>query len=75
MVDCPLVGVPVAGAGEGSLTVMEIDPTSALSEFKGVVSALIGDGDTSSVGSDVRKTLQDLESVFDTLPAGADEVC
>jgi hypothetical protein len=37
---------------------------------------LIGSGDGQSLGeaSELRSTLQDLESVFDTLPAGTDEV-
>jgi arsenite-transporting ATPase len=74
LIDCPLVGVPGA-TGEGSLSVMEIDPTSALSQFKGIVDKLIGGGDDAASGnSELRSTLQDLESVFDTLPAGTDEV-
>jgi len=82
MVDCPLYGVPSSpssiGDG-GSLSVMEIDPTSALKEFKGVVDQLIGTGSNkasggNAAGTDVRATLQDLESVFDTLPPGTDEV-
>jgi arsenite-transporting ATPase len=74
LIDCPLIGVPMASIGEGSLSVMEIDPSAALSEFKGVVDQLIGGGDASTGGSDIRGTLQDLENVFDTLPAGTDEV-
>jgi len=76
MIDCPLYGVPSATIGEGSLSVMEIDPSSALNEFKGVVDQLVGSGKggSASGGSDVRGTLQDLESVFDTLPPGTDEV-
>ena len=74
LIDCPLIGVPTASIGEGSLSVMEIDPASALSEFKGIVDQLIGGGESSAGGSDIRGTLQDLESVFDTLPAGTDEV-
>ena len=75
LVDCPLIGVPGA-TGEGSLSVMEIDPSSALGQFKGIVDKLIGNsGETSSQGgSDLKATLQDLESIFDTLPAGTDEV-
>ena len=75
LIECPLIGVPGA-TGEGSLSVMEIDPSSALSQFKGIVDKLIGNsGDASSGGgSDLRATLQDLESIFDTLPAGTDEV-
>jgi len=74
LVDCPLIGVPKADVGEGSLSAMEIDPSSALSDFKGIVDQLIGGGDGSAGGSDVRATLQELENVFDTLPAGTDEV-
>eukprot|EP00529_Nitzschia_sp_RCC80_P017923 CAMPEP_0113449822 /NCGR_PEP_ID=MMETSP0014_2-20120614/5505_1 /TAXON_ID=2857 /ORGANISM="Nitzschia sp." /LENGTH=853 /DNA_ID=CAMNT_0000341127 /DNA_START=229 /DNA_END=2790 /DNA_ORIENTATION=- /assembly_acc=CAM_ASM_000159 len=74
LIDCPLVGVPGA-TGEGSLSVMEIDPSSALGQFKGIVDKLIGGGDNTAGGSsELRSTLQDLESVFDTLPAGTDEV-
>jgi arsenite-transporting ATPase len=74
LIECPLIGVPGA-TGEGSVSVMEIDPTSALADFKGIVDELIGGNDLSSgKGSEVRKTLQDLESIFDTLPAGTDEV-
>ena len=55
---------------------MEIDPSSALSQFKGIVDNLIGNSeDMSTAGtSELRATLQDLESIFDTLPAGTDEV-
>jgi arsenite-transporting ATPase len=76
LIDCPLIGVPMASSSDGSLSVMEIDPSSAISEFKEVVTQLMSseDGNPSSAGSDLRGTLQDLESVFDTLPAGTDEV-
>lgn len=75
LIDCPIIGIPGA-TGEGSLSIMEIDPSSALSQFKGIVDNLIGKGGDKSTGeqSDLRSTLQDLESIFDTLPAGADEV-
>jgi arsenite-transporting ATPase len=55
---------------------MEIDPSSAMNQFKGIVDNLMGDsGDSSKAGgSDLRSTLQDLEGIFDTLPAGTDEV-
>ena len=62
---------------DGTLFVMEIDPSSALNEFKGVVDQLIGTGGSSGGSaevSNVRATLQDLESVFDTLPPGTDEI-
>lgn len=77
MIDCPLYGVPSANIGEGSLSVMEIDPASALKEFKGIVDQLIGSGgnnNNNAGGNDIRGTLQDLESVFDTLPPGTDEI-
>jgi arsenite-transporting ATPase len=53
---------------------MEIDPTSALEEFKGIVDQLIGAGGSGIDKSNIRGTLQDLESVFDTLPPGTDEI-
>ena len=75
MIDCPLIGVP-SNNGEGSLSVMEIDPSSALGEFKSTVDQLLGGGSSDSSGgdSDVRRTLQEIENIFDTLPAGTDEV-
>ena len=75
LVECPLIGVP--GTGDGSLSVLEIDPSSAISQFKGLVDKLIGTGDGDGgigEGSELRSTLQELETVFDTLPAGTDEV-
>ena len=80
LIDCPLLGVPTANVGdEGSLSVLEVDPTAALGQFKGVVDQLIGGGgggddDGSSQGSEIKNTLRELEQVFDTLPAGTDEV-
>lgn len=73
MVDVPLIGVPGV-TGEGSLSVMEIDPSSALNQFKGIVDNLIGKTSETKSGSDLGSTLRDLESIFDTLPAGTDEV-
>ena len=76
LVDIPLIGVPGA-TGEGSLSALEIDPNSAIGQFKGLVDKLIGGGKDSEVmgeGSELKSTLQELESVFDTLPAGTDEV-
>ncbi len=76
LIECPLIGVP-GSTGEGSLSVLEIDPSSALGQFKGLVDRLLGREEGSeSIGeeSELRSTLQDLESVFDTLPAGTDEV-
>lgn len=74
LMDCPLVGVP---PGEGSLSVLEVDPSKSLNQFKGVVDKLIGGGaeaDPSSSSAGLRSTLKELEEVFDTLPAGTDEV-
>jgi arsenite-transporting ATPase len=72
LMDCPLIGVPPS---EGSLSVLEIDPSTALSQFKGVVDQLIGgDGAPEEDKSGIRNTLRDLEEIFDTLPAGTDEV-
>lgn len=68
--DCPLVGVPPT---EGSLSVLEIDPTSALNQFKGLVDKLVN-GDESTADSGLKNTLRELQEVFDTLPAGTDEV-
>lgn len=75
MIDCPLIGVP-SNSGEGSLSVMEIDPSSALGEFKSTVDQLLGGGAAASPtgGPDIRSTIQEIESIFDTLPAGTDEV-
>jgi arsenite/tail-anchored protein-transporting ATPase len=74
LMDCPLIGVP---PNTGSLSVLEVDPSQSINQFKGVVDKLIGggggDGDDKS-RADVRNTLKELEEVFDTLPAGTDEV-
>jgi arsenite-transporting ATPase len=75
LVDVPLIGVPYS---EGSLSVLEVDPTKSLNEFKELIDNLIGSEDDDSVsndmGNDFGKTLRDLSDVFDTLPAGTDEV-
>lgn len=68
--DCPLLGVP---ATEGSLSVLEVDPSQALSQFKTVVDQLLGSSDDSD-GSDLTSALRDFGNIFDTLPAGTDEV-
>ena len=93
LVDCPLIGVPATTTTttsnnnrQGSLSVMEIDPTSALNEFKTTVDRLVGtntknkeaagddDGSGSGGTSGIGSTLRELQEVFDTLPAGTDEV-
>lgn len=76
LIDIPLIGVPHA-TGEGSLSAMEIDPSSALGQFKGLVDNLIKGGEDFDIlgqGSELQATLLELESIFDTLPAGSDEV-
>jgi arsenite-transporting ATPase len=85
LVDVPLFGVApppmVPGvspltAGEGSLKAMEIDPTSALKEFRDSIDDLIGkknDSDGSS-NSELSSALNSLGEIIDTLPAGTDEV-
>ena len=78
LTDCPLIGVP--SPTEGSLSVMEIDPAEALGKFKSVVDDLVGSraaGGTGGGGSSNDKmmtTLKEIGEIFDTLPAGADEV-
>lgn len=70
--DCPLIGVP---PGEGSLSVLEVDPSKSLSQFKGLVDKLIGgEKSGSEKGAGLRNTLKELGETFDTLPAGTDEV-
>jgi arsenite-transporting ATPase len=71
LMDCPLIGVPPS---EGSLSVLEIDPSTALSQFKGVVDQLVGGDESPGSDDGIRNTLRDLGEVFDTLPAGTDEV-
>lgn len=75
LTDCPLIGVP---STEGSLSVMEIDPSEALGRFKSVVDDLVGSravgGGRGSSNDKMMKTLKDIGEIFDTLPAGADEV-
>jgi len=75
LVDVPLIGVPPS---DGSLSVLEVDPSKSLGEFKGLIDNLIGSGGSSSSSSgtagDLSNTLRELGEVFDTLPAGTDEV-
>ena len=72
LMDCPLIGVPPS---EGSLSVLEIDPSSALSQFKGLVDRLVGsDKGATGQAAGIQNTLRDIQEVFDTLPAGTDEV-
>jgi arsenite/tail-anchored protein-transporting ATPase len=76
--DCPLIGVPGAMDNSvGSLSVLEIDPSASLNQFKDVVNQLMGNSnnvDTSGSNSALRDTVKDLQDIFDTLPAGTDEV-
>ena len=72
LIDCPLVGVAQT---DGSLSVLEIDPQNALQQFKGIVDQLTG-GIREDRGefAGMSKALGELQEVFDTLPAGTDEV-
>jgi arsenite-transporting ATPase len=77
--DCPLIGVPAmmmdGGNEMGSLSVLEIDPTATLNQFKDVVNQLMGNSnDVETSNNALRDTLKDLQDIFDTLPAGTDEV-
>ena len=71
-----LCDVDIYGNVEGSLSVLEVDPTKALDEFKEIVDRLINSPESSSStdNSEMKKTLKDLGAIFDTLPAGTDEV-
>lgn len=69
--DCPLVGM----YSEGSLQAMEVDPSAALKQFKGVIDQLVGStGSEDSSPGGLGSTLRELGEIFDTLPAGTDEV-
>ena len=84
LIDVPLFGVPPmimsdgtqssASGEEGSLKVMEIDPTSALKEFRDSIDNLIGKKDDDDGNSELSSTLSSLGEIIDTLPAGTDEV-
>ena len=76
LIDVPLFGVPPIGSGveEGSLKAMEIDPTSALKEFRDSVDNLIGKNNNNDGNSELSSTLSSLGEIIDTLPAGTDEV-
>jgi len=76
MVDCPLIGVPNVGEEEGSLSAIEVDPSKAIGRFKGIIDDLVatGSADEQQGGGGLQKTLRDLSEVFNTLPAGTDEV-
>lgn len=69
--DCPLLGVPQT---DGSLSVLEVDPSKALSQFKTVIDQLLGANDGNDGSSDISNALKDFGDIFDTLPAGTDEV-
>ena len=71
--DYPLIGVP-NNTGDRSLSVLEIDPAASLKQFKRVVDQLVGANDESGDNSGLRNTLKELQEIFDTLPAGTDEV-
>ena len=62
--DCPLIGVP-NNTGDGSLSVLEIDPAASLKQFKRVVDQLVGANDESGDNSGLRNTLKELQEIFD----------
>lgn len=74
-IDCPLFGVE-SSSTDGELSIIEIDPSAALADFKSIVDKLVTSTSlsSSSGGSDLGSTMQDLSGIFDTLPAGTDEV-
>lgn len=81
LVDVPLFGVvppppTMTVEEEGTLKAMEIDPSSALKEFRDSIDKLLGrntvSGSTSQ--SDLSSALRSLGEMIDTLPAGTDEV-
>ena len=83
LVDVPLYGVArppsMMTEEEGSLKAMEIDPASALKEFRDSIDRLLGkdDGGGSNGGngpSELSSALGSLGEIIDTLPAGTDEV-
>eukprot|EP00984_Skeletonema_dohrnii_P016454 scaffold7327_cov134-Skeletonema_dohrnii-CCMP3373.AAC.4 len=80
LVDIPLYGVPpvmtAGGSGsEGSLQALEIDPTSALKEFRDSIDKLIGKNNNDSGNdSELSSALNSVGDLIDTLPAGTDEV-
>lgn len=75
LVDVPLFGVPpMPGAiEEGSLKAMEIDPSSALKEFRDSIDNLLGKNSNGD-NSELMSTLGSVGELLDTLPAGTDEV-
>ena len=80
LVDVPLYGIPRPLSGtttndeEGSLKVMEIDPTSALKEFRDSIDKLLGKNSGSVDPSELSSALGSVGEIIDTLPAGTDEV-
>ncbi|KAL7488214.1 hypothetical protein ACHAW6_013798 [Cyclotella cf. meneghiniana] len=78
LIDVPLFGVPpistIGSDDEGSLKAMEIDPTSALNEFRESIDKLIGKDKSGPDNSELFSTLSSIGDLLDTLPAGTDEV-
>jgi arsenite-transporting ATPase len=75
LTDVPLYGVPPmpGTTEEGSLKAMEIDPTSALKEFRDSIDNLLGKSSNGD-NSELMSTLGSVGELLDTLPAGTDEV-
>ena len=69
--------LPSATPGDGALAALEADPEKSVREFRGLVDDFLGDAVASSGdggGGGLADTLKDLGGIFDTLPAGTDEV-
>ncbi len=72
LIDVPLIGVPPT---DGTLSVMEIDPVTALQDFKKLVDNFIGNSNQNmDQNTAVSQTIKEISELFDTLPAGTDEV-
>jgi arsenite-transporting ATPase len=80
LVNVPLYGIPrpesvlTMSNEEGSLKVMEIDPTSSLKEFRDSIDKLLGKNSGSDDPSELSSALGSIGEIIDTLPAGTDEV-
>ena len=72
LVDCSPFLPPSSSVG--SLSALEINPAKAISQFKKLVDDLTGLSSSEQQGGEAMKAIKDLSQIFDTLPAGADEV-
>ena len=70
LVDC----TPFLPPTTGSLSALEINPAKAISQFKKLVDNLIGLSNEQDQQGEAINAIKELSQIFDTLPAGADEV-